>query len=217
MTTTTDPATRSLASPDVAPPGRRVLLALAVVFAVAFAALLLTGSDNEPDADPADLIAAQDSGHALVAWTSYAAMAACAVLVFFGAALRAALSARGRRWTADAAFIGFVAMALTLAAWTVTGLAIWHAQDLGDPAAVRAVNLLDTSGFLPVMLALICALVGTGLTGLRSGVLPTWLCVASIILGCLAPLGPAGFVPFVLFPVWMVVVAALVRTAPAQA
>jgi hypothetical protein len=197
-----------------AAPGRRALLALAVVFAASFAALLLTGSDNEPEADPSRLITAHDTSQTFVAWTSYAAMAACAVLVFFGAALRAALAVHGRRWTADAAFIGFVAMALTLAAWAVSGLSLWQAEDLGDPAAVRAMNVLDTSNFLPAMLALICAMVGTGLTGLGTRALPTWLAVASVVLGCLAPFGPAGFVPFTLFPVWVVVVAASVRLAP---
>jgi hypothetical protein len=214
VTTIPDSAPGAVDRSSDAGPGRRSLLALAVVFAASFAALLLTGSDNQPDTDPAGLIAAHDTSRALVAWTSYAAMAACAVLVFLGAALRAALALRGPRWTADVAFIGFVAMALILATWAVTGLALWEAEDLGDPAAVRAVNLLDTTSFLPAMLALVCAMVGTGLTGLRSGALPTWLAVASVVLGLLAPLGPAGFVPFTLFPVWVVVVAAAVRLAP---
>jgi hypothetical protein len=216
MTATAGPVADPVRAPDVAAPGRRLLLTLAIVFAAAFAALILSGSDNEPDAEPAALIADLDTSEAFIQWTSYAAMAACAVLIFFGAALRATLAGHVRRWTVDAAFIGFVALALVLASWTVSGLALWHAEDLGDPAAVRVLNLVDTSNFVPLMLAMICALVGTGVTALRTEALPTWLSVVSIVLGCLAPLGPAGFVPFMLFPVWMVVVAALVRLDPAR-
>ena len=64
------------------------------------------------------------------------------------------------------------------------------------------------------MLAMVCSYVGVGAAALAGRSLPRWLGLASIGLGCLAPLGPGGFVPFVLFPVWMVAVAWLLRPAP---
>jgi hypothetical protein len=107
--------------------------------------------------------------------------------------------------------LGFVVIALTIASWVVSGLALWHAVDQGEDASVRTLNFVDTSNFLPLMLGMICAYVGAGAAGLVSGTLPRWLAVASIVVGLLAPLGPLGFVPAMLLPIWLVVVSALVR------
>lgn len=61
------------------------------------------------------------------------------------------------------------------------------------------------------MIGLMCSFIGVGLTALKEAALPKWLAWASIIIGAMAPLGPGGFVPFVLFPLWMIVIAGLVR------
>jgi hypothetical protein len=186
---------------------------LAGVFvAVLIALLVVTGQDNEPDASLASIRSSYDQSHAVIAWTSYAAMAACSVLVFLGAGLRAALRGARAPWTADVALLGFVAIAFTLAGWTVSDLAMWQAVDGGEDSAIRALNYLDTSSFLPLMVGMACAMIGTGLAGLTSGTLPRWLATASVVLGCLAPLGPLGFVPTTLLPVWILVVAVFVRT-----
>jgi hypothetical protein len=211
MTAATATTTTPVTEAGTATPSRRVLVVLALVYVAFFAVLLLTGAEHDPEDDPAKLIAGNDTSHLMISVTSYFGMITCAVLVFFGAALRAALVSRGRRWTADVAGAGFVLMAVTVASWVVSALALWHAEDLGDEAAVRAMLLIDTSNFLPIMVGLICVLAGTGLTGLLTGVLPRWLAIVSIVLGCLSPLGPAAFAPFALFPVWMIVVAAMVR------
>jgi hypothetical protein len=211
MTTATATTTTALTQTRVPTPGRRTLVVLALLYVAFFAVLVLTGAEHEPEDDPAKLIADNDTSHLMMSLTAYFGMITCALLVFYGAALRTALVSRGRRWTADVAGVGFVLMAVTVASWVVSALALWHAEDLGDKAAVRSMLLIDTSNFLPIMIGLICVLAGTGLTGLVTGVLPRWLAVVSVVLGCLSPLGPVAFAPFVLFPVWMVVVAAMVR------
>jgi hypothetical protein len=209
--------TTLLPSPTTAPeavgssPRRRTLVLLAVTYVLFFGVLMATSADNEPDTDAATLFASVDVNHLTIQVLSYAGLVACAVLVFFAAALRTHLAGRARPWTADVATLGFVVMALTLASWGVSSLAMWGADDLGDPTIIRAINLIDTANFLPAMVAMICAMLGAGLTGLRARTLPRWVAVASVVLGCLAPLGPGGFVPFLLFPLWMVVVAATVR------
>ncbi len=76
---------------------------------------------------------------------------------------------------------------------------------------VRSLNILDTTNFPLVMLGMACALIGVGVTALREQALPTWLCYVSIVLGVLSPLGPLAFAPFMLFAVWVVVIAATVR------
>ena len=75
----------------------------------------------------------------------------------------------------------------------------------------QAVNIMNNSNFVPAMLALACMMIGAGTAGLRTGTLPRWLAVASIALGSLAPLGPAAFLPFTLFPLWAVTVSAKAR------
>ena len=209
MTTLTAPYTSDTAASSV--PRRRTLVLLAAVFLVAFATLLLSGQRNESDTSLATIKGSYDQSHALVAWVSYAAMAACALLVFVGGGIRAALRSRRQAWTADVAMLGFVVIALTIASWAVSGLGMWHAVDQGDDASIRTLNYIDTSNFLPLMLGMACAMVGVGTAALVGGALPRWLAVASIVLGCLAPLGPLGFIPTMLMPLWVLVVAIMVR------
>jgi hypothetical protein len=192
-------------------PRRRTLVLLAVTFVTVFVAALATGADNDPDSSLATIESAYDQSHLMIMITSYAAMAACAVLVFLGVAVRSALRAQRPTWTADVAMLGFVVIALTIASWAVSGLALWHAVDQGQDASVRTLNFVDTSNFLPLMMGMICAYVGAGTAGLVSGTLPRWLAVASIVVGLLSPLGLLGFVPAMLLPIWLVVVSALVR------
>jgi hypothetical protein len=197
-------------------PRRRTLVLLAVMFVAVFVAAVATSADTEPDSSLDTIRSAYDQSHMLMMATSYAGMAACAVLVFLGVAVRTALRGRQPTWTADVAMLGFVVIGLTIASWVVSGLALWHAVDQGEDASVRTLNFVDTSNFLPLMMGMICAYVGAGAAGLKGGSLPRWLAIASIVLGCLAPLGVLGFVPAMLLPVWLVVVAFAVRLEPAS-
>ena len=190
---------------------------LAGVFVIIVVGVLLaTGQSNEPDSSLETIKSAYDQSHGVIAWTSYAAMAACAVLVFLGGALRSALRLHYAPWTADVAMLGFVVIALTLASWTVSGLTMWNAVNDGESSAVRTLNYIDTSNFLPLMLGMACAMIGTGAAGLAGGSLPRWFAIGSVVLGCLAPLGPLGFVPAMLLPVWIIAVAGLVRLDSAR-
>jgi len=187
------------------------MVTLAVIYLGFFAVLMATGADRKPDADPAKLIAGYDTSHLAIEIITYAAVVAGAVVVFLGAALRSALVARTRRWTADVAMLGFVVMGVTLVTWAISSLALYYAVDSKDTVVVRALNILDTENFPFAMLGMACALLAVGVTALREQALPTWLCWASIVLGVLSPLGPLAFAPFVLFAIWGVVVAATIR------
>jgi len=192
-------------------PRRRTLVSLAVVILAVFVAMLATGVDNESDSSLGTIKGSYDYGRTVLQVTSYAGMAMCALFVFLGAAVRTALRSRRPVWTADVAMLGFLVIGLTVAGWAVSGLAMWHAVDQGEDASIRALNFVDTANFLPLMMGMACAYVGAGLAGLASGTLPRWLAVASVVVGCLAPLGPLGFVPAMLLPLWLVAVAATVR------
>jgi hypothetical protein len=189
-------------------------VALAVTILVVFVAVLATSADNESDSSLTKIKGAYDYSETALQVTSFAGMAMCALIVFLGVAVRAALRSRRPAWTADVASLGFVVVGVTIAGWAVSGLAVWHAVDQGEDASIRTLNFIDTANFLPLMMGMICAYVGTGLAGYASGTLPKWLAVASVVVGCLAPLGPLGFVPAMLLPLWMVVVAATVRLEP---
>jgi hypothetical protein len=209
MTTTTLRQTPATTDPSV--PRRRTLVLLAVTFVTVLVAAVATGAETQPDSSLATIQSAYDHSQFLMMLTSYAGMAACAVLVFLGVAVRSALRGGRPTWTADVVMFGFAVIALTVASWAVSGASLWHAVDQGEDASVRTLNFIDTSNFLPLMMGMICAYVGAGAAGLASGTLPRWLAIASIGLGLLAPLGPLGFVPAMLLPIWIIVVSALVR------
>ena len=210
MTITSTPQRSTTAIEDPSP-GRKVLVGLAAVYLVVFVAMMATGADRSADDDPAKLIADYDISDLGIQLMTYGTVVAAGALVFLGAALRSIVRRTAPRWTADAAMLGFVVMALTLVGFAMTALALHHAVDIGDTTVVRAINVLDTTNFPLAMLALVCAMVGTGASALRTGAIPTWLCWASIALGVMAPLGPLGFAPFMLFPLWVVVVTATIR------
>ena len=142
---------------------------LAVTFVTVLVAAVATGAETEPDSSLATIESAYDQSDLLMMIASYAGMAACAVLIFLGVAVRSALRGRRPTWTADVAMLGFVVIALTIASWVVSGLALWHAVDQGEDASVRTLNFVDTSNFLPLMTGMICAYVGAGAAGLVSG------------------------------------------------
>jgi len=214
MTTLTAPSTASSSAGAV--PRRRTLVGLSIAVVVLFVTGMVTGADNESDSSLARIRDAYDYSDRTLQVTSYAGMAMCALLVFLGVAIRAGLRSRRAAWTADVAMLGFVVIGLTIAGWAVSGLAMWHAVDQGEDAAIRTLNFVDTANFLPLMMGMACAYVGAGLAGLAAGTLPRWLAVGSVVAGCLAPLGPLGFVPAMLLPLWLVAVAATVRLAPQE-
>ena len=213
MTTLSEASTATTAP---AVPARRTLVGLSVAVLIVLVAVFATGADNEPDSPLASIKDSYDFSRTVLQVTNYAGMVLCALMVFLGVAIRAALRSRRRPWTADVAMLGFAVVGLTIASWAVSGLAMWHAVDQGEDSAVRTLNFVDTASFLPLMMGMICAYVGTGVAGLAADTLPRWLAVASIGLGCLAPLGPLGFVPAMLLPIWAVLVSALVRLGEEQ-
>jgi hypothetical protein len=191
-------------------PSGRVLVGTAAAYAVLFVGLFLTGGEG-PDTKTAGakIIADYDKTSLTVQLGGYAMVLAAAALIFFGAALRRALRRDGADWLADAAFGGIIVMAVTLVGFAVTTLAMYDAVHTGNASVAQSINILDHSNFVPAMLGLCCTLLATGLCALRTGALPKWLAVLSVVLGIASPLGPAAFVPFALFPVWVVVTAAV--------
>ena len=207
--TTTSSATVGAQTNDR--PSRRVLVGLAIVILVFFAGILATGHDISSDTKLADIKGAYDASETATQIGAYAGMVMVALLLFFGSAFRGALQVSGKTWYADSAFLGFGALAATFASWVVTDAALWNAVNVGHDGAIRTLAVITDAGFLPLMASMISLYAGTGLAGLTTGALPKWLAIASIVIGVTAPLGPLGFIGFILLPLWLVAVAAWVK------
>jgi len=212
--------TALIAGPEVArgtsaAPGRRTLVGLAVAIVGAVVGLVVTtGHEIAYDDKTADIEAVFDTSETTMQIASFAGMAAVALLLFFGAAVRNALKVAGRSWFADVTLFGFGALGLTFASWTVTDAALWQAVEYGDESTIRTLATISDVGFLPLMASMIALYVGSGLAGLTTGALPKWLAIASVVVGVIVPLGPLGFIGFMLLPIWMIAVAICVRLEP---
>ena len=178
-----------------------------VVFTVIFAVGLLTSGDT-PDtkaSGPEVISHYDDSGSILV---SLFGLVICAVVfMFFAGVLRTRLQATGPDWLASVAFGGAVVYTVGLGLFAMSQIALLDAADLGQPEVAQALNIVDNDNFFPCVIGLAVVLLATGWHALASRSLPKWLGWASVVLGVLALAGPAGFVAFLLFPVWVVIVA----------
>jgi hypothetical protein len=193
---------------------RRTAVALSVLYTVMFIGLFLTGGQDISDSASGETVIKEfDKSSTVVQIGGYGLVVAAALLVFWGAAIRQLLTSARHSWTADAILGGTVAMALTLVSWTVTMFALKDAVDSGVPEVAQAVNIMDNANFVPAMLGIACTMIAVGFTAVGNGSLPRWLAIASIVVGCLAPVGPVGFVPFTLFPFWLIAVSVLIRTS----
>jgi hypothetical protein len=117
------------------------------------------------------------------------------LLIFFGAYLRKFLRAAAPDddILPLVAFIGFVVVAVSFAVDGTISISLAEAADDIDPVAVQALQALWDNDFLPIVLGVECFLWATGLSVLRTGVLPKWLGWVMIVLA-LAGLTPIGFV-----------------------
>ena len=177
----------------------------AVIFAVGF---LASGETPDTEATGQEVISHyDDSGTILV---SVLALVVCAVVfMFFAGVLRSRLQATGPDWLASVAFGGAVVYTVSLGLFAMSQIALIDAADLGQPEVAQALNIIDNDNFFPSVIGLAVVLLATGWHALSSRSLPTWLGWATIVLGVLAVAGPAGFVAFLLFPIWVLIVAIL--------
>ncbi|MDT3442690.1 hypothetical protein [Pseudofrankia sp. BMG5.37] len=189
---------------------RPVLIGLSVVFLLTFALAFLVFASPEIDAEAtgATVLKEYTLGRATL-YGDMAIQAFAALIVFWGVSFRRAVG--GGTWTSQVGLIGAALLALTLSLFGVTDAAMYHAVQTGIPETAQAINVISNAFFLPLMLSMICLYVGTGLSAWTTGALPKWLAIVSLVLGVLAPLGPAGFVPFTLLPIWVVMVSVLAK------
>lgn len=96
-------------------------------------------------------------------------------------------------------------------------LALGAASDDKNAAAASTLNLFTQELFLPLVAGVGLIVLGLGAASLAARVLPRWFGIAGIVLGVLAPLGPAGFATFVLGAIWILLAGMLLHRAPGRA
>ena len=126
---------------------------------------------------------------------AFAGVLAGLLLIFFGAYLRKVLRAAAGEdeILSLVAFVGFVVVAIGFAIDGTISIALAEAADDIDPVAVQALQALWDNDFVPLVLGVLAFLWATGLSVIRTGVLPKWLGWVMILLGIVG-LTPIGFV-----------------------
>jgi hypothetical protein len=150
---------------------------------------------------------------------AFLGVVASLLLIFFGAYLRKVLrAAAGEGETLSLiSFIGLVLIGVGFAIDGTISFALAEAADDIDPIAVQSLQALWDNDFLPIALGVLCFLWATGISVIRSGVLPKWLGWLMIVFG-IAALTPIGFVSFIGSGILVLIISILLslraRSAP---
>jgi hypothetical protein len=124
--------------------------------------------------------------------------------------LRAAEGAVGR--LSAVAFGGGLVLGVGILSFAGFTFALADAADHLTPDAAQALNALNSDFFFPVAAGLATLLIATGISALRSRVLPAWLAWIAVVLG-IAAITPVGFFAFLAFGLWVLVVSVLLWRA----
>jgi hypothetical protein len=126
---------------------------------------------------------------------AFASVVAGVLLIFFGAYLRKVLRAAGGEGETLSlvSFVGLAFVALGFAIDGTISIALAEGADKINPVAVQALQALWDNDFLPIMLGVLCFLWATGISVIRSGVLPRWIGWVMIVFGVVG-VTPIGFV-----------------------
>ena len=125
---------------------------------------------------------------------AFIGVGATVLLVFFGGYLRRLLRAAAGEgeMLSLVAFVGVVIVAIGFAIDTTILIALSEAADDINPIAVQSLQALWDNDFIPILLGVLLFLWGTGLSVIRTGVLPKWLGWVMIVLGVVG-VTPIGF------------------------
>lgn len=179
-----------------------------VLFTAIFVVGFLTGGDTpDVNAPGQEVISHYDDDKVFV--NILTLVIGAVVFMFFAGALAGRLRAAGQEWLATLALGGAVIYAVGLGLFATSQIALSDASDLGQPEVAQALNIIDNTNFFPTVIGLCVVLLAVGWHVLASRSLPRWIGWVSVVLGLLALAGPLGFLAFLLFPVWVFVVAIL--------
>ena len=119
---------------------------------------------------------------------------------------------------ANFSFAGGIVFAV--GATIFAGLAFTGGDAVDDvgPATLQTLHVLEMDMFFTVAVGTGAFLLGSGVGALKSGVLPSWLAWAAIVIGVIA-ITPLGFFGFLALGIWTLIVSVMLamqaRVAPA--
>lgn len=154
------------------------------------------------------------TGHqGVIALTGVAAALLSVFVLFFAAAVRAALRSGepGESSYSSVAFAGLVVVAAGSGFNAMLQLATLDAAGQGHADTVRTLGYLGEFTWVPWVAASAAMFLAIGLGGLRTSALPKWLSIPTVVLGVLCLLGPTGIVVFLVSPLWFVVTGLVLR------
>jgi hypothetical protein len=165
---------------------------------VGIVSFIVGGEPKSADEPVREIVAYYVDNKDSVRAAAFIGLAASLLLIFFGAYLRKVLQAAQPEgeMLSLVSFIGLVVVGVGFAIDTTISFALAEAAEDIDPVAVQALQALWDNDFLPIALGLLMFLWATGLSVIRSGVLPKWLGWVMILLGILG-FTPIGFVAFI--------------------
>jgi hypothetical protein len=143
------------------------------------------------------------------------------LLIFFGGYLRKVLRAAGGdgEYLSLISFVGLAIVAVGASIDATISFALAEAADDIDPIAVQALQALWDNDFVVFQLGVLAFIWATGISVIRSGVLPKWLGWVLIPFG-IAGVTPIGFVSAMIAAIWILVVSIMLtlraRSGPAE-
>jgi hypothetical protein len=135
---------------------------------------------------------------------------AAVFLLFFGAYLRKVLQAAEGE-NAMLPILSLIGLSIVAVGAAIDGTILFataEAADDIDPSAVQALQALWDNDFLPFLVGTAVFVWATGISVLRTGVLPKWLGWVAILLG-IVTVTPVGFIGAAGAGVWIVIVSIL--------
>lgn len=186
-------------------------VAFVIIIVIAF---IVSGETPGTDDSPQKILAFYNDNDSEQVWASVLLALGTVFLFFFLGVLRTVLRAGegavGR--LSAVAFGGGLVLGIGILSFAGFSFALGDAADHLTPDAAQALNTLNSDFFFPVAAGLATLLIATGLSALRSRVLPAWVAWVSIVLGVIA-ITPLGFFAFLAFGLWVLVVSVLLWRA----
>jgi hypothetical protein len=186
-------------------------IAFVILVVVAFA---IGGETPGTDDSPQKILSYYNDHDSKQMWAS-ALLGLGTVLLFFflgvlRTVLRAGEGAVGR--LSAVAFGGGLVLGTGILAFAGFTFTLADTADHLTPDAAQALNALNSDFFFPLSAGLATLLLATGISGVRTRVLPAWLSWVAIVLG-VAAVTPVGFFAFLAFGLWVVVVSVILWRA----
>jgi hypothetical protein len=176
--------------------GREWLVPLTGVgfIVVGVVSFIVGGEPKSADEPVRDIVGFYVDNKDSVEAGAFLGVAATVLLVFFGAYLRRFLRAGAGEgeMLSLISFIGIAIVAVGFAIDTTILIALSEAADDINPIAVQSLQALWDNDFVPLALGVELFLWATGLSVIRSGVLPKWLGWVMVVLAVVG-LTPLGF------------------------